>query len=61
MEQKAKAVGVHVDTFEGMKRGVPVLLGPFRSTVSRHYIFVPKGKNHTGRDNKTIFHTKRFF
>lgn len=60
MEHKTIGVAVHVDTFEGMKKGVPVLLGLFRKYGIKASFFVPMGKDHTGRTIKRIFRRKGF-
>ena len=41
-------LNVHVDTFEGMKHGVPRLLDLFRTHNIHVTFFVPMGKDHTG-------------
>jgi peptidoglycan/xylan/chitin deacetylase (PgdA/CDA1 family) len=58
--KKTIGIAVHVDTFEGMKRGVPVLLGLFRKYGVKASFFVPMGKDHTGRTIKRIFRRKGF-
>jgi undecaprenyl phosphate-alpha-L-ara4FN deformylase len=46
---------VDVDTFEGMKHGVPVLQALFEKHGIRGSFFVPMGKDHTGRTVKRVF------
>jgi len=46
---------VDVDTFEGMKRGVPVLQAIFEKHGIKGSFFVPMGKDHTGRTVKRVF------
>jgi undecaprenyl phosphate-alpha-L-ara4FN deformylase len=41
-------LNVHVDTFEGMKNGVPRLLDLFHRHKLQTTFFVPMGKDHTG-------------
>ncbi len=53
-------LNVHVDTFEGMRSGVPRLLDLFRDYGLRTTFFVPMGKDHTGRTVKRVF-TRRGF
>jgi undecaprenyl phosphate-alpha-L-ara4FN deformylase len=45
---KTIGLNVHVDTFEGMKRGVPRLLELFGKHDIRVSFFVPMGKDHSG-------------
>jgi undecaprenyl phosphate-alpha-L-ara4FN deformylase len=42
-------LNVHVDTYEGMRHGVPRLLDLFRRHNITATFFVPMGKDHTGR------------
>ncbi len=58
--EKTIGVGVHVDTYEGMKKGVPALLALFQKYDVHASFFVPMGKDHTGRTVKRIF-TRRDF
>ncbi len=51
---------VDVDTFEGMKHGVPRLLDLFSRKGVRASFFVPMGKDHTGWTVKRVF-TRRGF
>lgn len=60
MEEKTILIGVHVDTFEGMKKGVPVLLELFNKHKIKSSFFVPMGKDHTGRTIKRVFRRKGF-
>lgn len=48
-------VKVDVDTFAGMRSGVPVLLGIFRSHGIKASFFVPMGRDNTGRTVKRVF------
>jgi len=48
-------LNVHVDTFEGMRTGVPRLLDLFRDYGLRSTFFVPMGKDHTGWTVKRVF------
>jgi undecaprenyl phosphate-alpha-L-ara4FN deformylase len=57
---KVIGLNVHVDTFEGMRRGVPRLLDLFRARGIRSTFFVPMGKDHTGWTIKRVF-TRRGF
>jgi undecaprenyl phosphate-alpha-L-ara4FN deformylase len=45
---KVIGLNVHVDTFEGMRHGVPRLLELFRQREIQVTFFVPMGKDHTG-------------
>ena len=45
---KTIGLNVHVDTFEGMRHGVPRLLELFASNDILATFFVPMGKDHTG-------------
>ena len=58
--EKTIGIAVHVDTFEGMKRGVPVLLALFQKYGIKASFFVPMGKDHTGWTVKRVF-TRRDF
>lgn len=60
MEHKIIGIAVHVDTYEGMKKGVPVLLALFKKYDIQASFFVPTGKDHTGRTIKRIFKRKGF-
>lgn len=51
---------VDVDTFEGMKNGVPALLDLLRQFNIKASFFVPMGKDHTGRTVKRVFTRKGF-
>jgi undecaprenyl phosphate-alpha-L-ara4FN deformylase len=57
---KVIGLNVHVDTFEGMRRGVPRLLDLFRACGIRTTFFSPMGKDHTGWTVKRVF-TRRGF
>jgi undecaprenyl phosphate-alpha-L-ara4FN deformylase len=60
MARKTIGIAVHVDTYEGMRRGVPVLLALFQKYGIKASFFVPMGKDHTGRTIKRIFKRKGF-
>ena len=60
MAQKTVGIAVHVDTCEGMKNGVPVLLALFQKYGIKASFFVPMGKDHTGWTVKRIFKRKGF-
>ncbi len=53
--EKIIGLEVHVDTFEGMRRGVPRLLDLFSNFHVRASFFVPMGKDHTGWTVKRVF------
>ncbi|NLT23518.1 MAG: polysaccharide deacetylase family protein, partial [Syntrophorhabdus sp.] len=53
-------IKVDVDTFQGMRNGVPVLLDIFRRHDVRASFFVPMGKDNTGRTVKRVFTRKGF-
>jgi len=57
-----RAIGlkIDVDTFEGMKKGVPRLLGLLRQFGIKGSFFVPMGKDHTGWTVKRVFMRKGF-
>lgn len=57
---KTIGIGVHVDTYEGMKKGVPALLALFHKYNIHASFFVPMGKDHTGWTVKRIFKRKGF-
>ncbi len=59
-QPKTIAVAVHVDTYDGMKKGVPVLLDLFRKYGVKATFFVPMGKDHTGWTVKRVFTRKGF-
>ncbi len=58
--KKTIGIAVHVDTCEGMKKGVPILLGFFRKYGIKTSFFVPMGKDHTGWTIKRVFKRKGF-
>jgi peptidoglycan/xylan/chitin deacetylase (PgdA/CDA1 family) len=60
MAYKIIGIAVHVDTYEGMKKGVPVLLALFQRYGIKASFFVPMGKDHTGWTVKRIFKRKGF-
>jgi peptidoglycan/xylan/chitin deacetylase (PgdA/CDA1 family) len=51
---KVIGLNVHVDTFEGMKHGVPRLLDLLKKYSIRATFFVPMGKDHTGWTVKRV-------
>jgi undecaprenyl phosphate-alpha-L-ara4FN deformylase len=53
-------IKVDVDTFAGMRSGVPVLLDIFRENALKASFFVPMGKDNTGRTVKRVFTRKGF-
>jgi undecaprenyl phosphate-alpha-L-ara4FN deformylase len=53
-------IKVDVDTYAGMKNGVPALLAIFRKYNICASFFVPMGKDHTGRTVKRVFTRKGF-
>ena len=52
---KTIGIKVDVDTFEGMRNGVPVLLDIFQQHDVKASFFVPMGKDNTGRTVKRVF------
>jgi len=58
--ERVVGLKVDVDTHEGMKRGVPVLLSLCRQYRVQASFFVPMGKDHTGWTAKRVF-TRRGF
>jgi undecaprenyl phosphate-alpha-L-ara4FN deformylase len=58
--EKTIGIAVHVDTYEGMKKGVPALLALFQKYGIKASFFVPMGKDHTGWTVKRVF-TRRDF
>lgn len=52
---KTIAIKVDVDTFDGMRRGVPALLSLFAKLNVKASFFVPMGKDNTGRTVKRVF------
>jgi len=53
-------IKVDVDTFRGMREGVPVLLDIFRDQGIKASFFVPMGRDNTGRTVKRVFTRKGF-
>jgi undecaprenyl phosphate-alpha-L-ara4FN deformylase len=53
--KKTIGIKVDVDTFQGLKEGVPRLTGLFSDLKIRASFFVPMGKDHTGRTVKRVF------
>ena len=51
---------IDVDTYEGMKNGVPTLLDLLRQFNVKASFFVPMGKDHTGWTVKRVFTRKGF-
>jgi undecaprenyl phosphate-alpha-L-ara4FN deformylase len=60
IDHKTIGIAVHVDTHEGMKKGVPALLALFQKYDIRTSFFVPMGKDHTGWTVKRVFTRKGF-
>jgi peptidoglycan/xylan/chitin deacetylase (PgdA/CDA1 family) len=58
--KKTIGLKVDVDTYAGMKKGVPALLAIFRKYSVSASFFVPMGKDHTGRTVKRVFTRKGF-
>jgi undecaprenyl phosphate-alpha-L-ara4FN deformylase len=58
--EKTIGIAVHVDTYEGMKKGVPALLALFQKYNVHASFFVPMGKDHTGWTAKRVFKRKGF-
>lgn len=52
---KTIAIKVDVDTFDGMRRGVPALLSLFDRLNIKVSFFIPMGKDNTGRTVKRVF------
>jgi undecaprenyl phosphate-alpha-L-ara4FN deformylase len=52
---KTIAIKVDVDTHEGMRHGVPVLLSLFKKYGVQGSFFVPMGKDDTGWTAKRVF------
>ncbi|NLW36316.1 MAG: 4-deoxy-4-formamido-L-arabinose-phosphoundecaprenol deformylase, partial [Syntrophorhabdus aromaticivorans] len=57
-----KTIGlkVDVDTYDGTRKGVPVLLSLLKKHGIRASFFVPMGKDHTGWTAKRVFTRKGF-
>lgn len=53
-------IKVDVDTYAGMRKGVPRLLSLFKENNIHASFFVPMGKDHTGRTVKRVFTRKGF-
>jgi peptidoglycan/xylan/chitin deacetylase (PgdA/CDA1 family) len=53
-------IKVDVDTYAGMRKGVPALLAIFKKYNICASFFVPMGKDHTGRTVKRVFTKKGF-
>jgi len=51
---------VDVDTFDGMRKGVPALMALLKKYSIQASFFVPMGKDHTGRTAKRVFQKKGF-
>jgi peptidoglycan/xylan/chitin deacetylase (PgdA/CDA1 family) len=60
LAEKTIGIAVHVDTYEGMKNGVPALLALFEKYGVHASFFVPMGKDHTGWTIKRVFTRKGF-
>jgi undecaprenyl phosphate-alpha-L-ara4FN deformylase len=57
---KTIGIKVDVDTYTGMRKGVPVLLAIFKKYNIHASFFVPMGKDHTGWTVKRVFTRKGF-
>jgi undecaprenyl phosphate-alpha-L-ara4FN deformylase len=57
---KIIGIKVDVDTYAGMRKGVPVLLALFKKYNIHASFFVPMGKDHTGWTVKRVFTRKGF-
>lgn len=57
---KTIGIKVDVDTYEGMKKGVPTLLDLFHHFKIKASFFVPMGRDHTGWTVKRVFTKKGF-
>jgi len=57
---KIIGIKVDVDTYVGMKKGVPVLLELFKKYNINASFFAPMGKDHTGWTAKRVFTRKGF-
>jgi undecaprenyl phosphate-alpha-L-ara4FN deformylase len=53
--KKTVCIKVDVDTFRGLKEGVPRLVALFSDFNLKATFFVPMGKDHTGRTVKRVF------
>ncbi len=58
--QRTIGIKVDVDTYEGMRHGVPVLLDVFQRCKINASFFVPMGPDNTGRTVKRVFTRKGF-
>jgi undecaprenyl phosphate-alpha-L-ara4FN deformylase len=58
--EKTIGIKVDVDTYAGMKNGVPVLLALFKKYNINASFYVPMGKDHTGWTAKRVFTRKGF-
>jgi undecaprenyl phosphate-alpha-L-ara4FN deformylase len=58
--ERVIALKVDVDTFWGMRNGVPRLLDLFKKHGVAVSFFVPMGKDHTGWTAKRVFTTRGF-
>jgi undecaprenyl phosphate-alpha-L-ara4FN deformylase len=58
--QKVIGLKIDVDTYNGMKNGVPRILSLLNRFGIKASFFVPMGKDHTGRTAKRVF-TRRGF
>jgi peptidoglycan/xylan/chitin deacetylase (PgdA/CDA1 family) len=58
--QKVIGLKIDVDTFKGMKEGVPTLLSLLKKYGIRASFFVPMGRDHTGWTVKRVFTRKGF-
>ncbi|MCX5812908.1 MAG: polysaccharide deacetylase family protein [Proteobacteria bacterium] len=57
---KLIGIKVDVDTYAGMRKGVPALLAIFKKYNIHASFFVPMGKDHTGWTIKRVFTRKGF-
>lgn len=57
---KLIGIKVDVDTYAGMRKGVPALLALFKKYDIHASFFVPMGKDHTGWTIKRVFTRKGF-
>jgi peptidoglycan/xylan/chitin deacetylase (PgdA/CDA1 family) len=57
---KLIGIKVDVDTYAGMRKGVPALLALFKKYNIHASFFVPMGKDHTGWTIKRVFTRKGF-
>jgi peptidoglycan/xylan/chitin deacetylase (PgdA/CDA1 family) len=58
--QKVIGLKIDVDTYEGMKKGVPTLLSLLNKFGIKASFFIPMGRDHTGWTVKRVFTRKGF-